>query len=199
MSQEEERPLENIDARDLVSATADRRHDRLTSYPSAGPHNSLWHWTKTVKRRKVYRNYILMRLARGCPSLSLKNWLYRRMGMKVGQHVSIGLEASVDIFFPELITIEDEVIVGFGATIISHEYMQREYRTGPVVIGRGAILGTKSFVMPGVTIAPGTVVSAMSLVNRDVEGFVGGVPARPLKSARRSEAEAPARQARRSP
>jgi len=113
--------------------------------------------------------------------LRLKNWLYRRMGMKVGSHVSVGLEATMDIFFPELITIEDEAIIGYGTTVLAHEYMEREYRTGPVVIGRGAVVGARSLILPGVTVAPGTVVSAMSLVNSDVEGFVGGVPAKPLK------------------
>lgn len=164
-----------------VSATAAARHERLTTFKSPGEHNSLWYWQRTAKRRKVYRNYLLMRLARGSPSLSFKNWLYRRMGVKVGDHVSIGLEVTMDIFFPELITIEDDVIIGYGATLIAHEYLPREYRTGPIFIGRGAVIGTGSMVLSGVRIAPGAVVSAMSLVNKDVEGFVGGVPARPLK------------------
>ncbi len=167
--------------RDLVSSTVARRHDRLTTRPSPGTHNSLWHWPATVPRLRVWRNYVLMRLARGAPSLRSKNWLYRRMGMKVGRHVAVGLETTMDIFFPELITIEDEAIIGYGATILAHEYLQREYRTGPVVIGRGAVIGARSLILPGVSVAPGTVVSAMSLVNSDVEGFVGGVPAKPLK------------------
>jgi len=166
---------------ELVSATAARRHERMTSHPSAGEHNSLWYWFKAVPRRRVMYNYVLMRMARGSPSLPLKNWLYRRMGMKVGRHVSVGLEVTVDIFFPQLITIEDEAIIGYGATLLCHEFLQREWRTGPVFIGKGAIIGTKSYIMPGVRVAPGTVVSALSLVNRDVEGFVGGIPARPLK------------------
>ena len=166
---------------DLVSSTVARRHGRLTTRPSAGVHNSLWHWPATVPRHRVWRNYFLMRLASGAPSLRLKNWLYRRMGMKAGSHVSVGLEATMDIFFPELITIEDEAIIGYGTTVLAHEYMEREYRTGPVVIGRGAVVGARSLILPGVTVAPGTVVSAMSLVNSDVEGFVGGVPAKPLK------------------
>lgn len=166
---------------ELVSATFARRQDRLTTRASPGEHNSLWHWQKTVPRRRVYTNYLLMRLARGSPSLGLKNWLYRRMGMKVGRNVSVGLEATMDIFFPELITLEDDAIIGFGATILCHEFLQREYRTGPVVIGRGAVVGAKSLILPGVIVAPGAVVSAMSLVNSDVEGFVGGVPAKPLK------------------
>lgn len=166
---------------EVVSATFGDRHTRLEERPSAGEHNSLWHWTKTVPRRRVYRNYLLMRLARATPSLGLKNWLYRRMGMKVGDYVSVGLEATVDIFFPELITIEDDAVIGYGTTILAHEYLQRSYRTGPVVIGKGAVIGAKCLILPGVRIAPGAVVSAFSLVNRDVEGFVGGVPVRPLK------------------
>ncbi len=165
----------------LVSATSGRRHERLTVRPSAGEHNALWYWPRAAPRWRVSRNYLLMRLARATPSLSFKNWLYRRMGVKVGRNVSVGLEATVDIFFPELITLEDEAIVGFGSTILCHEFMQREWRFGPVVVGKGAVVGAKCVILPGVRIAPGTVVSAMSLVNSDVEGFVGGVPARPLR------------------
>jgi acetyltransferase-like isoleucine patch superfamily enzyme len=166
---------------EVVSATFGDRHERLEEFPSPGEHNALWHWTATVKRRKVYRNYLLMRAARATPSLALKNWLYRRMGMKVGAHVSVGLEATMDIFFPELITIEDDAVIGYGTTVLAHEYLQRSYRTGPVVIGKGAVVGARSLILPGVRVAPGAVVSAFSLVNRDVEGFVGGVPVRPLK------------------
>jgi acetyltransferase-like isoleucine patch superfamily enzyme len=168
-------------APDLVSATTGGRHARLTTHRAHGEHNSLWYWAKAVPRWRVMRNYVFMRVARGSPSLGFKNWLYRRMGMTVGKNVSVGLEVTVDIFFPELITIEDEAIIGFGSTILCHEFMQREYRTGPVSIGKGAVIGANTLVLPGVKIGAGAVVGAMSLVNRDAEGFVGGVPARPLR------------------
>jgi len=43
-------------------------------------------------------------------------------------------------------------------------------------------VGTRSVVLPGVTIGDGAVVSAMSLVNKDVPPYsmVGGVPIRML-------------------
>ena len=125
-------------------------------------------------------NNILMRLARISPSLSLKLWLYRMMGIRVGSNVSIALEVTMDVLFPQLIEIGDNTIIGFNTTILCHEFLIKEYVTGPVVIGRDVMVGANTTILPGVTIANGSVVSAHSLVNSDVEGFVGGVPARPL-------------------
>lgn len=121
-----------------------------------------------------------MRLARISPSLSLKLWLYRMMGIRVGSNVSIALEVTMDVFFPQLIEIGDNTIIGYNTTILCHEFLIKEYVTGPVVIGRDVMVGANTTILPGVTIANGSVVSAHSLVNSDIKGFVGGVPARPL-------------------
>jgi len=121
-----------------------------------------------------------MRLARISPSLSLKLWLYRMMGIRVGSNVSIALEVTMDVFFPQLIEIGDNTIIGYNTTILCHEFLIKEYVTGPVVIGRDVMVGANTTILPGVTIADGSVVSAHSLVNSDIEGFVGGVPARSL-------------------
>lgn len=119
-------------------------------------------------------------MARISPSLSLKLWLYRMMGIRVGSNVSVALEVTMDVFFPQLIEIGDNTIIGYNTTILCHEFLIKEYVTGPVVIGRDVMVGANTTILPGVTIADGSVVSAHSLVNRDVEGFVGGVPARSL-------------------
>lgn len=152
----------------------------LDRRPSPGPHNSLWYWAQLVSPWRVAYNYVLMALARVSPSLRWKNWLYRRMGVKVGEHVSVGLEATMDVFFPQLIEIGDDTIIGYNTTILCHEFLAGEWRTGPVRIGKRVTIGANCTILPGVTIADGSVVSAHSLVNRDVSGFVGGVPARAL-------------------
>ncbi|MCD4798038.1 MAG: acyltransferase, partial [Methanosarcinales archaeon] len=125
-------------------------------------------------------NNILMRLARISPSLGLKLWLYRMMGIRMGSNVSIALDVTMDVFFPQLIEIGDNTIIGYNTTILCHEFLIKEYATGPVVIGRDVMVGANTTILPGITIADGSVVSAHSLVNSDIEGFVGGVPARPL-------------------
>jgi heptaprenylglycerol acetyltransferase len=152
-------------------------------HASPGPHNSLWYWSSILSPWRVSYNYGLMRLARTSPSLRLKNWLYRRMGCRIGAHVSVGLEATFDIFFPELIEIDDDTIVGYNTTILCHEFLADEFRTAPVRIGKRVTIGANCTILPGVTIADHSIVSAHSLVNRDVNGFVGGVPARPLHTA----------------
>ena len=119
-------------------------------------------------------------MARISPSLSLKLWLYRMMGIRMGSNVSVALEVTMDVFFPQLIEIGDNTIIGYNTTILCHEFLIKEYVTGPVVIGRDVMVGANTTILPGVKIANGSVVSAHSLVNSDIEGFVGGVPARPL-------------------
>jgi len=104
------------------------------------------------------------------------------MGIRIGKHVSVGLEVNMDVFFPEKIEIGDNSIIGFNSTILCHEFLVDEYRLGKVIIGKNVTIGANTTVLPGVTIADGSVVSAQSLVNSDVSGFVGGVPARPLKN-----------------
>lgn len=155
---------------------------RLETFCSKGTSNSLWYWEEIVSPFKVAFNYFFMSLARISPSLRLKNFLYCAMGMKVGENVSVGLEVTMDVFFPELIEIGNNSIIGFNSTILCHEFLVNEYRIGKVIIGKNVTIGANTTILPGVTIADGSVVSAHSLVNSDVSGFVGGVPARPLKN-----------------
>ena len=163
----------------MVSASIDIMRD-IETFRSKGVHNSLWYWNEIVSPLKVAFNYFCMYLARISPSLQFKNQIYSSMGINIGDHVSVGLEVTMDVFFPELIEIGDNSIIGFNTTILCHEFLVDEYRTGKVVIGKNVTIGANTTILPGVRIADGSVVSAHSLVNSDVSGFVGGVPARPL-------------------
>ncbi len=155
----------------------------VTWRESPGPHNSLWYWVKIVGFWKTVKNYLLMSLARISPSLRLKHWLYRGMGVTVGSHVSVGLEATFDIFYPEHITLGDDTIVGYSTTILCHEFTREGYGVGPVVVGEDVTIGANCTILPGVTIGEGATVSAHSLVNKDIPPGEtwGGVPARRIK------------------
>lgn len=142
----------------------------------------MWTWPAARHPLRVVLNYIVIVIARHAPSLRLKNFLYRRLGMTVGQGVSWGLESTPDVFWPHLITVEDHAIIGYDATILCHEFLQDEYRTGPVEIGTGAMIGAGVIILPGVQIGDGATVAANSLVTRDIppDTTVAGVPAEPM-------------------
>lgn len=141
----------------------------------------------TVSPLKVVRNFIVIQLARYCPILPVKNWLYRRvLGLKIGQHTAFALMVMVDVFFPERIEVGENTIIGYNTTILTHEYLIKEYRLGAVKIGSGVMIGANTTILPGVTIGNHAVVAAGSVVHKDVapHSFVGGNPLRELGTKR---------------
>ncbi|PHF93081.1 acyltransferase [Bacillus wiedmannii] len=153
---------------------------RTTRYPVSGE-NSLWNVYKTVSFWKVMKNFIIIQIARYTPFLSVKNWLYRTfLRMKVGKKTSIALMVVPDIMFPEKITVGENSIIGYNTTLLAHEYLIREYRLGEIVIGNEVMIGANTTILPGVKIGDGAIVSAGTLVHRDVPSgaFVGGNPMR---------------------
>jgi len=174
------------------------RHDRVTSHPTPGAGNSLRRWYRRRNPLRVMANYAVVLLARISPSLRLKRVLFRRLlGMTVGPRVAWGLESTPDVFWPELVTVEEDALIGYDATILCHEFLQDEYRTGEVVIGAGAMIGAGATVLPGVHVGEGARVAANSLVTEDVPPgtTVAGVPATVISSTAddREPAESPAR------
>ena len=169
----------------------DSRHDRINRHPTPGSGNSLADWTRARNPLRVAVSYVVVWLIRISPSLRLKRFLLRRLGATVGPGVSWGLEATPDVFWPDLITVEREAIVGYDATILCHEFLQDEYRTGEVVIRERAMIGAGAIVLPGVEIGENARVAANSLVTRDVAPgtTVAGVPAEPVDSSGGSDGE----------
>ncbi|SDO46343.1 acyltransferase [Alkalicoccus daliensis] len=141
--------------------------------------NSLWHIYKTVPFLKVMKNFIVIQAARYMPFLGVKNWLYRTfLRADIGDQAAIALMVMFDVMFPEKIKIGKNSVVGYNTTILAHEYLINEYRLGEVRIGENVMIGANTTILPGVTIGDGAVVSAATLVHKDVPAgaFVGGNP-----------------------
>ena len=144
--------------------------------------NPLRRWYRYRNPLRVFFNFVIIYGCRYLPSLALKNFLYRLAGVKLGRNVSVGLGAVFDIFFPELIEIGENSVIGYNATILAHEFLVDELRKGRVKIGRNVLIGAKALILPGVEVGDNARVSACSLVNSDIpsNAFVGGVPAREI-------------------
>lgn len=151
-------------------------------------------YEREIAPRGLLRTYYQKRLhlwARRCIAPGLRLWLYRRMGVRIGQHVFVGLDTYLDCQFPELITIEDDVTISFRVTVVVHDDARRmeaiepgagDGTVAPVRLRRGCYLGAGCLVLPGVTVGERAVVAAGAVVTRDVPpaSIVAGVPAREI-------------------
>lgn len=152
---------------------------RTERYPTKGDANSLWHIYKTVPFFKVAKNFVIIQLSRYTPFIGFKSFLFRTfLKMKVGEKTSFALMVMPDVMFPERIQVGDNSIIGYNTTILAHEYLIDEYRIGNVIIGKNVLIGANSTILPGVEIGDGAIVSAATLVNRDIPPgvFAGGNP-----------------------
>ncbi len=105
---------------------------------------------------------------------------------RIGDHVWIGPQCYFDA---RDLVLEDYVGMGPGSRILGSQHtgypvdkpiIQTDLVIKPVVVKRGADIGTGAVLLPGVTIGEGALVGANALVMRDVPAFaiVAGVPAR---------------------
>jgi acetyltransferase-like isoleucine patch superfamily enzyme len=120
-------------------------------------------------------------------------------GVSVGRHVHIA--AGVYIFGGGGVTIDDFAGVSARSIIYStNDDYSGDYLTGPTLpreftsvttapvhIGRHAVVGAGSVILPGVAFGEGSVCGALSLVKHSVSPFtvVAGTPAREVKSRSR--------------
>lgn len=108
-------------------------------------------------------------------------WFLRAMGMKIGRRVYITTDYISD---PQLITLEDDVVLGGSVRIFAHYGGGGNLVIAPVVIGAGATIGLNASVMGDVRVGAGAVILPHSVLlpgSRVGEGETwGGVPARPI-------------------
>lgn len=142
-----------------------------------------WFWLNFRNLFRVAFNLLAISFSMLCPFPEIKNPVLRLTGMRIGKNAFIAMGTALDVFYPELVEIGENAIIGYGCVISAHEMLQGELRLGKVKIGANSTLGTRSVVLPWVEIGEGAVVGAMSLVNRDVpaKGFYAGVPARKIR------------------
>jgi len=124
------------------------------------------------------KNRILQMILRNAPgATSLRVWLNRWRGVKIGKNCWIGHDALIETSHPHLVTIGDNAAIGIRATIIAHFHEQQG-----VTIEDGATVGPGAIVMPNVTVGKESIITAGSVVTRSVapRTMVQGNPAKPV-------------------
>lgn len=137
------------------------------------------------KIRKI-KNTLCLLIAYACPSNGLRIKLHRLRGVTIGKNVYLGMFCFLDNLYPEYIIIGDNVSVNAGSMILTHFNPMKQYapilkaRVAPVVINKRAIIAVKSILLPGVIIGESAIVSAGSVVEKNVEAYtlVRGNPAK---------------------
>jgi acetyltransferase-like isoleucine patch superfamily enzyme len=110
---------------------------------------------------------------------------------RIGNHCKI----SSHTFICEGVTIEDEVFVGHGVMFINDTYpratneggalqTQEDWKVEPILVKKGASIGSNCTILSNVTIGEKAIVGAGSVVTRDVppRTIVRGNPARILRT-----------------
>jgi acetyltransferase-like isoleucine patch superfamily enzyme len=117
-------------------------------------------------------NRILHRLAYEVPGgMSLRPWLHKMRGAKIGTNVWISQQVYIDELHPEAVTIGDNCTIGLRTSIFTHFYWgprQPGYDRGNVVIEEDVFIGPHCVILPGVRIGRGAVIKAGSVVAKNV-------------------------------
>jgi acetyltransferase-like isoleucine patch superfamily enzyme len=121
--------------------------------------------------------------------------LHRARGVRIGKNVLIGYNVTIDDVYPRMVTIGDGVALSDGVFLVAHskppEYFegQLESFVAPVTVKDNVWIGVGAIVLPGVTVGEGSIISAGSLVTRDVRPhwLVAGNPARHIQELKPHE------------
>lgn len=129
---------------------------------------------------KPLRKFINVVIIPSLPFNTLRVFLYRAIGYKIGKNVFIGMKCYLDDMDPSLTSIGDNVTISYGCYFACHGKHQSHT---PIVIERGAYLGMRCSVISGkngLTIGENSIIGAGSLVLQSIPpgSSAYGVPAK---------------------
>ena len=114
---------------------------------------------------------------------SLRPWLHRLRGVRIGKNVWIAQMVYIDELHPGDVEIGDNCTIGYRSSIFTHFYWGRKRATsgGRVVIEKDVFVGPHCVILPNVRIGEGAVIRAGTVVSRNVPPHaIWGLPAAEL-------------------
>jgi acetyltransferase-like isoleucine patch superfamily enzyme len=115
---------------------------------------------------------------------TIRPWLHRLRGVKIGKGVWISQFVYIDELHPENVSIGDNSTIGLRTSIFTHMYWGRRKREnkGTVIIESDVYIGPHCVILPNVRIGQGAVIRAGTVVSRNVppHALWGSPPAEAL-------------------
>ncbi|MBF0812857.1 MULTISPECIES: DapH/DapD/GlmU-related protein [Staphylococcus] len=131
--------------------------------------NPLWRMYHYVRIVKIFKQTVIIEICRYLPIVKLKHWIYRKfLKMNIGAETAFAFKVVPDLLYPEFITIGKNCVIGYNTTILTHEFLVDEFKTGPVHIGDNTLIGANVTILPGVTIGNNVKVGAGAIVSKDI-------------------------------
>lgn len=122
-----------------------------------------------VRIVKIFKQTVIIEICRYIPIVKLKHWIYRKfLKMNIGAETAFAFKVVPDLLYPEYITIGKNCVIGYNTTILTHEFLVDEFKTGTVHIGDNTLIGANVTILPGVTIGKNVKVGAGAVVSKDI-------------------------------
>lgn len=170
----------------LAAFLAGMTEERVFSHPikhPSDPTGFCYCEHSLIKALPLMIRALLLGIVTHCPFSWPRIRLLRLFGAHVGANVTISPGVWIDPTFPQLLRFEDNVFIGTGARITTHEYRMSEFRAGRVILREGALIGGFAIIGCGVEIGRRATVAPGSLIGRDVPPYATAVgnPARIIR------------------
>jgi acetyltransferase-like isoleucine patch superfamily enzyme len=124
---------------------------------------------RSASRFRVALRHITVKLLGKLPGTRMKSRLFRRLlGVRLGRDVGLAYGVFLDPYDPSMISIGDNVIIGFDTRIFVHVFTLNRQRIRPVKIGSNVLIGGFCIIAPGVNIGDGATIAPGTIVTRDV-------------------------------
>ena len=151
---------------------------------------------KIQLRCKFLKTWILHSIAYSSQSHNLVVDCQRSRGVKIGKNCHLSPYVLIDLVYPHLVTIGDNVTIGSNTMIFAHAnptanlFLKKNgypRKIEPVNIKSGAVLFPGCIITAGITVGENSMVSAGSVVFEDIPDHcvVVGNPARVVKKIER--------------
>jgi acetyltransferase-like isoleucine patch superfamily enzyme len=143
-------------------------------------------------RARMIRSLFLHKLAYSSLLSGFTIEMQKTRGVKIGQHCHFCPYVQIDLVYPELVEIGNNVTIGSNVMIFAHVNPTANpfLKNGPyprkvekVIIKNGAVLNPGCIITAGITIGENSIVSVGSVVYENVPDYcvVVGNPARVVK------------------